>query len=98
MANRIDCASFLPRVEKFEQVGDLCQKLSAKFHIPPFFWSKTAWDANGFFGARNNPIQDERLESHCTMQSYILRKNTLTKRRFLLPIFDQGKSTRTRRA
>jgi len=39
----------------------LCEQLSQKFHIAPFFWTKTAWDANGFYRSRDNPLGGEHV-------------------------------------
>jgi hypothetical protein len=41
----------------------LHERLTQEFHIPPWFWEKQGWDANGFFASKENPIKDDKLES-----------------------------------
>ena len=60
--------SFLPKVEEIAKVPELCDRFSSQLHIPSSFWGKSFWDANGFFGSQDNPIQDNHLQSHCKLQ------------------------------
>ncbi len=43
----------------------LCTTLSSKFHIPKFFWTDTAYEANGFYGSQDDPIPESAGHSHC---------------------------------
>jgi hypothetical protein len=53
---------------------DLCKKLSSTFHIPSFFWTETAYKANGFFGSRDDPIPGFEGQSHCMSARRSLRQ------------------------
>jgi hypothetical protein len=49
--------SFLPSVKDLQLHKSICDKISTIFHVPSFFWTKTAYDANGFFEGGYQPIE-----------------------------------------
>jgi hypothetical protein len=64
----------MPRIEEnLELALQVCQDLSRTFFIPPFFFKRIGWNANGFFGSLDNPMQDPEeksysMSSDCTYQ------------------------------
>ena len=61
LAYRLGHESFLPPIHLDDDKGEatlisdkaLCKELERNLHIGPFFLTKDAWNANGFFSVRH---------------------------------------------
>ena len=83
MADRKCAPSIFPEKAKVENLqknqDPLCERLSQKFHIPSFFWTKSAWNANGFYGSRDNPLGNENMTaSHCKCDEIHMHRAVMT--------------------
>lgn len=64
--------SFLPKVQDLEKDDGLQKQrdeLTARLHVPRFFWTKLAWESNGFFELRDDIIPGFEGENHCEVLS-----------------------------
>jgi hypothetical protein len=60
----------MPEIQNnLELAKQVCKDLSKTFFIPPFFFKEIGWNANGFFGCLDNPMQGpgEKSYSICSI-------------------------------
>jgi hypothetical protein len=50
--------------DNLEHAQQVCQDLSQTFFIPLFFFKRIGWNANGFFGSLDNPMQNPEKKSY----------------------------------
>ncbi len=70
---------------------DCRQRFSQLFNIPECFWTDWCKRSNGYFGCENT-YENEELESHSMRLRYAWGNNTLTRCRYLVPLFGEADS------
>lgn len=68
----------MPKIEEnLELAEEVCQKLSETFFVPRFFFRQIGWNANGFFGSLDNPLQNPEEKSYSVSSIAYVRSEYL---------------------